>query len=264
VQIALCDASGGVVGGAEESGEGGRFIVRTRYAGPMWVTATLLGVPRAKPGVDEAKVAVPADGKEVVIVVDRGNELLVAPAEGQFVRTHPGLDVGLLEAEGPQGRETYDAAVDQGRAAFRRIPEGVPWTLWIPWSESTKGTLYESGASLRAGQRTVTLEPGRRIRGHVKCDFDPRGYTHGGPPRQWVRAFRGPAEVHAWFNAGGPLDNTGLPLGDFEFRHPLASGTWRIVVYAIDRTRGACEAAVDVEAGAPPLVIEPVPVTRGK
>jgi hypothetical protein len=220
----------------------GQFLVSGLPSGSVTVEAYLSGAPHDKPGYDLVTTAM-SGSDSITLTIDRGAELLVACSTGLLPSDthHSPAQLVLQTRSGP--RECY-AAIDHGKAAFRRIPIGVPWTLWFPWSETTKGTYYESGLKLESGERTVTLEPGKAIRGHVKVDPDRKPALRSSV--RWERALaqRGPITAEGTIDRAG---NVEFPL--------LASGTWRVMVY-VDGKDGD-RATTDVEAGGPPFELVP-------
>jgi hypothetical protein len=248
VSVAATDSTGRVAGVMTTSDDG-EFTFSQLPAGVFTIEATLLGVPAARPRID-AKVAAKTGDSGLRLEVDRGEELSIGIEKGTFLRTAPSVDVGVLEIETKAGRVRYSGALDRGNVAFRRIQTGLPWTLWIPWSKSTNGTLYETGATLKAGTRTVALEPGGVVKGRIK--FEPNGPwpTFGGSHSEWLRATRGPAKVEGYWNRDG----------EFAF-DPLASGTWKLQVTLVrPKDQQPMSASVDVQPGGPPVIMEPLPV----
>jgi hypothetical protein len=225
-----------------KSDDDGQFLVSGLPSGSVTVEAYLSGAPHDKPGYDLV-TTVTSGSDPVTLTIDRGAELLVACGTGLLPSdtTRSPAHLVLETRAGP--RECY-AAIDHGKAAFRRIPIGVAWTLWFPWSETTKGTCYETGSKLEAGERSVTLEPGKAIRGHVKVDPNRQPALRSSV--RWERALaqRGPITAEGTIDRAG---NVEFPL--------LASGTWRITVYVDGKDGGS--AATDVEAGGPPFELLP-------
>ena len=245
---------------AQQTGSDGRFRFDDVRVAPCTVTATLLGTPESGPKPDVTKKLTP-DGTELTLVVDRGAELRVTvegtrfpgaettkptgevdvSAGGARLRSSGGgfftsqsMSYGAtsLHLETKEGRLAYSAAVDNGVLAFRRVHAGSLWTLFIAWSESTKGTYFGSGTSLVPGATSVTLEPGRAITGTAKLPLPPSMWA--GPPRDTVMARRGPVSVDGWVDARS---------GTFGFS-PLPSGPWTVTLRS-----GGKQATVEVEAG---------------
>jgi hypothetical protein len=252
---------------AQETGADGSFRFEGVAVVPCTVTATLLGTPTSGPSPDVKKLVTPSED-ELILVVDRGAELVVRVEGTRFpgAETTQPLGVPTSETGGvrvrlsgagfftsesmsfgstrlyvktAKGWDAWFPAVDDGALAFRRLPVAVPWTLFIAWSESTKGTYLGAGEALKAGIQTVALEPGKPIVGTAKLPPPPRVWA--GPPRDTVRAVRGPVVVPGW------VDDR---LGTFGFP-PLPAGLWSVTL-----TSGGEQAVVNAEAGAT-LSLEP-------
>jgi hypothetical protein len=236
--------------GTTVSGAGGRFEIQVPLEAEFTLSAMLWGVPIGAAKYD-AQVRVRRQTGDLSLVVDRGLELRLRRENGAF-QCEKGRDLAVLVVDTLKGPQRFEAALDEGKAAFRRIPRGRPWTLWIPWNSLTKGTLYETGPTLVDGERAVSLEPGKSVSARVMAD--PARYDAPYPPGsiRWERAFatRGPIEEEGGINQDGTLDF-----------YPLASGIWKITARIYDRAKGGnLHASGDVGASDVPLELTPVPV----
>ena len=149
----------------------------------------------------------------------------------------------------PDGLPTYLSVIDHGNLAFRHIRTGTPWTLWLRWNPAANGTLFETGERLEAGERTLLLEPGKRITAHVKLDHVNRHPRIAGSI-SWEGSFitRGPIKERIDVLENGDLD---IP--------PLASGKWRVASRFYDLKNDLIEASTEVEAGGPAVTLDPTP-----
>jgi len=254
-------------GPAQETGADGRFAFVDLPLEQVEVSASLIGVPSSGPKPDVLSKATPGD-KDLVLVVDRGAELVVSvegtrfpgaetttPLEGLTSESGPGriklsgtgfftsqsMSFGptRLYVETKQGWSAWYPAVADGSLAFRRIPISSPWQLFVAWSESTQGTCLVAGEALKPGAMTVTLERGKPISGVASLPPPPSMWA--GPPRDRVEARRGPVvvpgEVDWW-------------TGQFALP-PLPEGTWTVTLRSSRRV-----ATVDAAAGST-LTLEP-------
>jgi hypothetical protein len=241
--------------GSALSDEGGRFVVSGLPAGRLSVDAKLFGTADVLPGYD-LTTEVSAGTTDLTLVMERGLELFLKSEGGPFVaevRADYGtkLSPAMLVLQGPKGPLTYSAGIDAGRAVFRRIKPGLPWTLWIPWRSTMNGTLYETGSRLESGERSVALEPGKRV--SVRTTPRPEGHDPGGSI-SWARVFvtRGPMELAGEWGRDGTVS---FP--------PLATGRWTFTARSWEpQSRHLLEATAEGEAGGPPLLLNPEPLKR--
>jgi len=244
---------------ADVTGEDGTFHLHGVPGEFTTLGAYVYGNPSAG---DPIKQRVRVGTQDVVFVVDLGEQLVIRAEQGRFapgdglrddiiyMGGYPPSEARLYVEVGKQTLR-WTATVEDGALRFRRLKTGHPWTLYIPWSRRLKGTYLGSGAALAAGERTVTLEPGRRITGTVSGAENtkvPSGWA--GPDFKGIVARRGPVSVG--IAARFPWGGSGFASP------PLPSGRWEVSVYNVEKGRGFVGATVQVAAGEE-VLLKPVP-----